>query len=253
MCIPTILITNDDGISSRGISILTRIAQKYGNVVVVAPDSPHSGMAMAFTSSKPIFCKNIVENKNEYKAFSCSGTPVDCVKMAFDQILEKSPDLVLSGINFGSNASGSTPYSGTIGAVLEGCIHDVPSIGFSLCNYSLDADFSYTEPYIGNIIEQVLKHGLPIGTALNVNFPIGEISGISVCKQGHGRWFNEFNKKNDTFDEISYQAAGTYKNLQPSDKETDDYNLSIGKATIVPIKIDWTDYHFLDKLKDWKF
>lgn len=250
---PTILITNDDGIFSHGISVLSDIAKDFGNVVVVAPDSPRSGMALAFTNNQAVFYKQL-EKSEKYSAYSCSGTPVDCVKLAFDQIMkEQQPTLLLSGINHGSNASSSVFYSGTMGATIEGCIHEVPSIGFSLCDYSENADFSYVKPYIQTIIKQVIIHGLPIGTCLNVNFPTGELSEISVCKQGYGRWINEFDKKIELTGESSYWVSGSYQNLNPNDDETDDHHLEAGKVTIVPTKIDWTDYHFLEDLKKWEF
>lgn len=247
---PNILITNDDGIQAKGLAELAQAAQAFGNVIIVAPNGARSGMSSAITVEHPVRLK-LHEDRDGYKSFSCTGTPVDCVKIAFDQLLPTPPDLVLSGINHGANSSISVHYSGTMGAAIEGCIHDVPSIGFSLLDYHPDADFSQAIPYIQKIIEQVLTHGLPHGTCLNVNIPKGEPTGLEVCRQGHGRWFEEFEKRIDPHQQPYYWITGHFKNMENGHTDTDNHFLSEMKVTVVPIKVDLTNHAFLNELKSW--
>lgn len=246
-----ILITNDDGIKAKGIESLITIAKKFGDVLVVAPDGPRSGMSSAITVGTPIRLKEYGESEG-VKLYKCSGTPVDCVKIAFDKLMDQKPDLILSGINHGSNSSVSVHYSGTMGAVIEGCIHEVPSIGFSLCDYHPDADFEPLMPYAEVIIEQTLNQGLPLGTCLNVNAPKGVPDGIEVCRQGHGRWVEEFDKRKDPYGSDYYWITGYYKNMDNGSKDTDNHVLETQKVSVVPIKVDLTDHHFLKDLESWK-
>lgn len=246
-----ILITNDDGIKAKGIASLIKTARKYGDVLVVAPNQSRSGMSSAITVETPIRLR-LVESEPGYEAYSCTGTPVDCVKLAFDKLLDSSPDLILSGINHGTNSSVSVHYSGTLGAVIEGCIHEVPSVGFSLCDYRPDADFEPMLPYVDKIIENALSKGLPVGTCLNVNAPKGAPNGVEVCRQGHGRWVEEFDKRIDPHGGEYYWITGYYKNMDNGSTDTDNHYLETGKISIVPIKVDLTDHAFLNDLKKWE-
>lgn len=247
-----ILITNDDGIKANGINQLVAIARKFGEVLVVAPDRARSGMSSAITVETPIRIKNI-GNEGNVAYYKCNGTPVDCVKIAFDKLLESPPDLILSGINHGSNSSVSVHYSGTMGAVIEGCIHEVPSIGFSLCEHGKSANFDQMLPYVETIIKKTIENGLPMGTCLNVNAPKGNINGLEVCRQGHGRWVEEFEKRKDPQGRNYYWITGYYKNMDNGSIDTDNHYLDQQKITIVPIKVDLTDHHFLNELKTWGF
>lgn len=251
MTIPKILITNDDGILAKGLNTLITVAREFGQVLVVAPDKSRSGMSSAITVDEPIRLKKQA-NVTEYDAYSCSGTPVDCIKLAFDKLLEDSPDLILSGINHGTNSSVSVHYSGTLGAVIEGCIHEVPSIGFSLCDYHPNADFTAMIPYMRSIIASTLKNGLPIGTCLNVNAPKGKIDGLETCRQGNGRWVEEFDHRTDPHKRDYYWITGYYKNMDNGSTDTDNHMLATNKISVVPIKVDLTDYNFLKELKKWE-
>lgn len=247
-----ILISNDDGIKAKGLSALIEVAREFGDVLVVAPHTSRSGMSNAITVEVPIRLKTI-ETANNFQSYSCTGTPVDCIKIAFDQLLDQKPDLILSGINHGSNSSVSVHYSGTMGAVIEGCIHEIPSVGFSLCDHHPNADFSLIQPFIRRIIAKVLESGLPIGTCLNVNAPKGLPLGIEVCRQGHGRWVEEFDKRTDPQKRDYYWITGFYKNMDNGSTDTDNHFLEQKKISIVPINVDMTNHKVLDELKSWKF
>lgn len=247
-----ILITNDDGIKAKGIATLIEVAKEFGDVLVVAPDRTRSGMSSAITVDEPLRIK-LYESGEGYESYSCTGTPVDCVKIAFDKLLNELPQLVLSGINHGSNSSVSVHYSGTMGAAIEGCIHEVPSIGVSLCDYHPNADFSPLVPYLRKIIQNTLENGLPKGTCLNVNAPKGEPTGIEICRQGHGRWVEEFNKRTDPQRREYYWLTGYYQNMDNGSTDTDNHILETQKISIVPIKVDLTDHSFLEELKKWEF
>lgn len=246
-----ILITNDDGIKAKGIVTLMNIAKAYGDVLVVAPDRSRSGMSSAITVEDPIRLKKHSDEAG-FETYSCTGTPVDCIKLAFDKLLDCPPDLILSGINHGSNSSVSVHYSGTMGAVIEGCIHEVPSVGFSLCDWRPDADFSYFEAAIHKIIQQVLISGLPLGTCLNVNAPKGALKGIEICRQGNGRWVEEFDKRTDPQKRDYYWITGYYQNMDNGSTDTDNHILETQKVSVVPIKVDLTDHSFLIKMKEWE-
>ncbi|MDA3928817.1 MAG: 5'/3'-nucleotidase SurE [Prolixibacteraceae bacterium] len=247
-----ILITNDDGIKAKGIASLIEVAKHFGDVLVVAPNKARSGMSSAITVEEPIRLTKHESSKG-FESYSCTGTPVDCVKLAFDKLLDSKPDLILSGINHGSNSSVSVHYSGTMGAVIEGCIHQVPSIGFSLCDYHPNADFSPMLPFIKQIIEHTLSKGLPQGTCLNVNAPKGIPTGIEVCRQGHGRWIEEFDKRTDPHNRDYYWITGYYKNMDNGSNDTDNHVLETQKISVVPIVVDLTNHAFLEELKNWTF
>jgi len=250
---PLILITNDDGIFAPGLKKLIEIARKIGKVVVVAPDSPMSGMSHAITVKTPLRLRKLVEEK-DYIEYSCNGTPVDAMKLGEKIVLNEKPDVVLSGINHGSNDSVNIVYSGTMGAVLEANIDGIPAIGFSLLDYSHTADFSAVDDFISTIVENVLKNGLPEGTCLNVNIPAvkkEEIKGIKVCRQAKGRWEEEFDERKDPHDRDYFWLTGVFKNGDAA-KDTDSWALANNYVSIVPVHTDLTDHKSISVLKKWK-
>lgn len=249
---PLILITNDDGYQAKGIKALTDSLKGLGEIVVVAPDGPRSGMSSAITSLNPIRV-HLIEEEADLKIYSCTGTPVDCVKLAVSEVLDRQPDLVVAGINHGSNASIAVLYSGTMGAAMEGCVFKIPSIGFSLLNHSADADFSACEKVVRLISEKVLSQGLPIGTCLNVNIPnIPELKGIKICRQTAGKWTNEYQKAKDGSFKDVYWLTGEFQNDELHDATTDEYVLAEGYVSVVPVKVDMTDHNYIDSIKSWE-
>lgn len=251
---PLILITNDDGIDAKGIQVLGRLMSRIGDVVVFAPDGPRSGQSNALTVHTPLRFKKKDEMPH-LVSYSCNGTPTDCVKLALHEVLkERKPDLLVSGINHGSNAAINVIYSGTMGAVFEGCESGIPSIGFSLLDHDSNADFSFFEPYILRIVQQVLEKGLPSRVCLNVNAPLGEIAGMQVVRQCNGYWTEEFEKRSDPRGSGHYfWLTGRFHNLEPEAEDTDEWVLSQGYISIVPTTIDMTSYRELDDMKTWKW
>ncbi len=248
---PLILISNDDGFRARGINELTEIAQKYGDVVVAAPSGPRSAQSGALTIETPVWVKKYYEAEGVIK-YSINGTPADCVKLAIAQLLDRKPDLVLTGINHGSNASINVIYSGTVGAALEGCIHEIPSIAFSLCTHDEEADFSTALPYFDNLIKQVLADGLPTGVCLNVNAPTGDIKGVRACRQASGVWEKDFVKTSAPRPLDYYWLVGDFKNTDTEDINADQTAVENGYITIVPIKPDMTAYSALEFCKRYE-
>lgn len=251
---PTILVVNDDGITAPGIKVLLEEMQKLGNVVVVAPDAPQSGMGHAITIGKPLRLDKI-QLYNGVEMYKCSGTPVDCVKLAVDRIFnDKKPDLCVSGINHGLNYSINVLYSGTMSAAVEGAIEGIPSIGFSLDDFSHGADFSHTRPYVLSIAEQVLNNGLPKGTLLNVNFPHIEkgIQGIKICRQANGNWVEEFEYRVDPHNRDYFWMTGRYDWVDRGE-DTDVFAINNGYASIVPTQFDMTAHHAIPELNSWAF
>ncbi len=237
---PLILITNDDGIEARGIEFLAKQVASLGDVVVVAPDSPRSGQSCAITVTNPLRLFKVKEESN-IKYYKTTGTPVDCIKLAIHGVLERRPDIILSGINHGSNSGVSTMYSGTMGAAYEGAIIGIPSVGFSLCDHSPEADFTPCIEVIQKVVKFVLKNGLPTSVSLNVNVPVGvEIKGIKVCKQAMGYWTEEYEKRVDSHGREFYWLTGYFVNTSPKGEETDEELLSQGYITIVPTSCDRT-------------
>jgi 5'-nucleotidase len=248
-----ILVTNDDGIHAKGLSAMIEAARQFGNVVVVAPMDGQSGMAHAITVKTPIRVHKITD-QDELKTYSCSGTPVDCVKMALNVLLSRKPDLILSGINHGANSSSSIIYSGTMAGAIEGSLNQIPSIGFSLLNYSRDADFTTAQHYAQIIISEALKNTIPKGICLNVNIPtlnLSEIKGIKVCRQNHGVWREEFDHRTDPGGNDYYWLTGTFEDLEPHAEDTDEWALRNNFVSVVPVKFDLTAHQFIDKLKKW--
>ncbi|MEO8086166.1 MAG: 5'/3'-nucleotidase SurE [Bacteroidota bacterium] len=249
---PLILITNDDGITAPGLQALTEAMIELGDIVVVAPDSPQSGMGHAITINNLLRLDKVRVHDNQ-QWYQCSGTPVDCVKIAIDKILPRTPDLCVSGINHGSNSSINVIYSGTMSAAMEGAIEGIPSIGFSLSNFSLDADFSGAKKYAQKIAKNVLEFGIPEGALLNVNIPklpANEIKGVKICRQAMAKWEEEFDERLDPNKRKYYWLTGKFINYD-NGEDTDEWALKNGYVSVVPVKFDFTAHHaipFLNKL-----
>lgn len=250
---PTILVVNDDGITAPGIKVLLEEMQKIGDVTVVAPDSPQSGMGHAITIGKPLR----IDKVNLYpgvKMYRCSGTPVDCVKLAVNKIFKgKSPDICVSGINHGLNNSINILYSGTMSAAVEGAIEGIPSIGFSYDDFAHDADFEGCRPFVKSITEEVLKHGLQKGTLLNVNFPkVQQIKGVRVCRQANAKWAEEFDERVDPYQRSYFWLTGVFVSTDHGE-DTDVWALKNGYASLVPVQFDMTAHHAIPELNSWSF
>lgn len=252
---PLILISNDDGINAYGIKHLVELMKTLGEVLVIAPDSPQSGMGHAITIGNTL---RLYESHNfeGVKAYQCSGTPADCVKLAKGFILNgRKADLLVSGINHGSNTSISVIYSGTMSAALEGAIEDIPSIGFSVCDYATDAVFSHADEHILKIAGQVLKTGLPKGVALNVNFPAKRtepIKGIKICRQTRAKWQEEFDRRFDPAGREYFWLTGSFVN-QDKGEDIDQWAVDNNYTAVVPVSFDLTAYHAIGVLnKDWE-
>ncbi len=249
---PLILVTNDDGISAPGIRNLIAAVKHLGDVVIVAPDSPQSAMGHAVTISKPLR----LERTPIYEpllAYQCSGTPADCVKIAVDKVLHRKPDLLVSGINHGSNSSINILYSGTMSAAVEGAIEGIPSVGFSLCDFSIDADFSLAGKIAVNVAENILKNGLPQGVLLNVNIPkIGEeeFKGVKICRQALAKWEEDFDERKDPTGKSYYWLTGKFVNFDKGE-DTDEWALANGFASIVPVQFDLTAHNAISYLHQW--
>lgn len=248
---PTILITNDDGITAPGISHLIEVAKNIStNIYVVAPDKPQSGMGHAITMNATLRLKKVnIEGVKE--AYSCNGTPVDCVKIATSKIIDEQVDLVLSGINHGSNSSINVIYSGTMSAAVEGAIESIPSIGFSLCNNSIDADFKPIAEDVENIIQFALRQENK-SFCLNVNFPSVEkefIKGIKICRQARAVWEEEFEERTDPMGQPYYWLTGKFINHEQDNPETDEWALKHNYISVVPIHFDFTAYNQIENFK----
>lgn len=245
---PVILVTNDDGYQAGGIRALVDSLRGLGRIVVCAPDSPRSGFSASFTCTRPISLRRISDD-GEVVVYACSGTPVDCVKLALHRFFShRRPDLILSGINHGGNDSICVMYSGTMGAVLEGCAVGIPAVGFSLLNHDPKADFSATKSIVRLIVEQVLANPMPHGVVLNVNIPdIATPLGIRVCRQAEGYWEREFHflEGDENQTEARFQVTGVYVNAEPEATDTDRYWLEHDYVSVVPSTVDQTSYHHL--------
>jgi len=250
---PLILVTNDDGVTAPGIRHLINIMKEFGDVVVVAPDSPQSGMGHAITVSQNLYCDPIKVKDNSHVEFSCSGTPVDCVKLANQQILKRKPDLCVSGINHGSNSSINVIYSGTMSAAVEAGTEGIPAVGFSLLDYSMDADFEPTTEFIKKIVRMLLDNEVPEGMVLNVNFPklkASEIKGMKVCRQAKAHWEEKYYKRQNPLGRDYYWLTGEFVN-EDAGEDTDEWALKNGYVSIVPVQFDMTAYKHLDVLKSF--
>ncbi len=250
---PLILVTNDDSIFAKGIASLVKAASKHGEVVVVAPDKPQSGMGHAITVNNMLRLSKS-DRFESIKAYTCSGTPVDCVKLALYEILDKKPDLVVSGINHGSNASTNVLYSGTMSAAVEGALEGLPSIGFSLLDHDLNADFDAAQKVASELIENALKNkNIPKGTCLNVNIPKGkqkDIKGYKVCRQARAFWEDSFDKRKDPFGLEYFWLKGEFKDYDGGE-DTDIHALKNNYVSIVPTQFDMTAHHAISEINSW--
>ena len=251
-----IFVTNDDGYQAKGFEAALQVAREFGRVVAVAPATMQSGKSQAITMYDPLFLDK-QRSEEGLEVYSFSGTPVDCVKVAFDHLLlGKKIDLVISGINHGSNAASNVLYSGTMGAAIEGSFYGVPSVGLSHTSHAADADFDAAKEYARRIIKSVLadnKREQHTGICLNVNVPdiaLSEIKGIRVCRQCRGYWQDEFYRHEDPRGRTYFWLSGGFKNFEPESQDTDEWALNNGYVTVVPIQVDITDYARMGSLKE---
>lgn len=251
---PLILVTNDDGIFAGGIRSLIEVMQEFGEVYVVAPDKPQSGMGHAVTINHILRLQE-VQLGNGIKAFSCSGTPVDCVKLAIYHVMHRKPDLLVSGVNHGANSSINVIYSGTMSAAVEGAVEGIPSIGFSLLNHAADADFSTAKEVVRTVTGNVLKHGMTEGVCLNVNIPdctTEELKGIKICRQAKAFWEDAFEKRIDPSGKPYFWLTGEFNNSDKGE-DTDEWALHHRFASVVPVQYDLTAHHAMATLNTWDF
>jgi 5'-nucleotidase len=250
---PTILVTNDDGINAPGIRALISVMAEIGHVTVVAPDSPQSAMGHAITINNTLYLNKISKEKATITEYSCSGTPVDCVKLAVNEIMTTKPDLCVSGINHGSNSSINVIYSGTMSAAVEAGIEGIPAIGFSLLDYDWNADFETIKPFVKKIALAVLAQKMIEGTVLNVNFPKlkeEEIKGIKICRQAKAIWMEKFDKRQTPYGKDYYWLTGEFIN-QDKGEDTDEWALANGYVSVVPVQFDLTAHHAIAPLNTW--
>lgn len=250
---PLILVTNDDGITAKGIASLVEAVQPFGDVVVVAPDGPQSGMGHAITVNKPL---RLTASKvfNGVEAYTCTGTPVDCVKLAIYEIFKRKPDILVSGINHGDNSSSNVLYSGTMSAAVEGAMEAIPSVGFSLLDHGADADFTTAKHVVAKVMTQIVNQKFPLGTCLNVNIPncsVDELQGIKICRQGKAHWEDRFDKRLDQFGRPYYWLTGEFKKVDKG-SEADTLALDNNWASVVPIQYDMTAHHLIPELAAWE-
>ena len=248
---PLILVTNDDGITSKGIRLLVELMSEIGEVCVVAPNSPQSGMGHAITIGNTLRL-DAVELFQDVLAYECSGTPADCVKIAKHHVLkDRRPDLVVSGINHGSNTSISVLYSGTMSAALEAAMEGFPAIGFSICDYSHDGDLSHVKEPILKIVREALEKGIPEGIALNVNFPPKRnepLKGIKICRQTKAKWQEEFDERYDPFGRKYFWLTGNFVNYDEGE-DNDEWAIANNYVSVVPCRYDLTDGKAIQSLK----
>ncbi|SFP63985.1 5'/3'-nucleotidase SurE [Parafilimonas terrae] len=247
---PVILITNDDGITAPGIKALTDAVKDLGKVVVVAPDKPQSGMGHAITIGQPLRL-TAVETFGDIEAYQCSGTPVDCVKLAVDKVLHRKPDICLSGINHGANHSINVIYSGTMSAALEASIESIPSIGFSLLDYSIEADFAGAAYYANLLVKQIISKKIDKHLCLNVNIPIAPkelLKGLKVCRQAYAKYEERFDERHDPSGRKYYWLTGEFQNFDKG-KDTDVWALENNYVSVVPVQFDLTNYTLKTKLQ----
>lgn len=250
---PLILVTNDDGITAPGIRTLIEVMNEIGEVVVVAPDSPQSAMGHAITINSTLHCNKIRIDEGEQIEYSCSGTPADCVKLAVNELLDRKPDLCVSGINHGSNSSINVIYSGTMSAAMEAGIEGIPAIGFSLLDYRWGADFNAVKKFVKQITLEAIDKKIPACVVLNVNFPKLEesnIKGIKICRQAKAYWVEEFDKRTNPQGREYYWLTGKFIN-EDKGEDTDEWALSQGFISVVPTQFDLTAHHSIQQLNTW--
>lgn len=244
-----ILVTNDDGYAASGINCLVESLRGLGRIIVCAPDSPRSGFSSSFTCTRPVTLQRLSDD-GEVAVYACSGTPVDCVKLALHRFFsERQPDLIVSGINHGGNDSICVMYSGTMGAVLEGCVVGIPAVGYSILNHSPQADFSSAVKFTHDLTADLLFNPMPLGVVLNVNIPASlDIKGVRVCRQAEGKWVKEFHYRqgDENSDIAEFQVTGEYVNLEPNATDTDRYWLEHDYISVVPTHVDYTNHSRID-------
>lgn len=249
---PIILITNDDGVTAPGIAALVESVKDLGKIVVIAPDKAQSGMGHAITIGTPLRMVRVNQFGDKIEAYSCNGTPVDCVKLAVDKILHRKPDICLSGVNHGANHSINVIYSGTMSAALEAAIESIPSVGFSLLDYSLEADFAGAKKFARLIVEQILSSkSIDKHLCLNVNFPavsIEQLKGLKICRQAYAKYEEDFAERTDPTGKKYYWLTGEFVNFDKG-RDTDVWALNHNYASVVPVQFDLTDYKLKEKLE----
>ncbi len=248
---PTILVTNDDGVTAPGIHALVDALKSLGNIVVVAPDRPMSAMGHAITIGDPLRLE-AVDEFGDVEAFQCSGTPVDCVKLAVDKIIGKKPDLCVSGINHGSNSSINVIYSGTMSAAMEAAIEGIPAAGFSLLDYSFSGNMTVAKKYSRLIAEKILSEGIPDDVLLNVNIPAlpeSGIKGMRICRQAVAKWEEEFDERTDPRGRKYYWLTGKFENHDLG-HDSDEWALANGFVSVVPVQFDFTAHKAIEFLKN---
>lgn len=251
---PLILVTNDDDITAPGLKALVESVKSFGDLLIIAPDRPQSGMGHAITVNAPLRMYPSDLHPG-HKSFAISGTPVDCVKLGIYEVLKKNPDLIVSGINHGSNVSTNVLYSGTMSAAVEGALEGIPSVGFSLCDFSYDADMTVAKKVVKQVVKKILENKFPEGICFNVNIPaISEkkLKGIKVCRMAKAFWDDKFDKRNDPLGKPYYWLTGSFKNFDTG-LDTDLQALKNNYASLVPIQYDMTAHHAVSTLNNWKF
>ncbi len=247
---PLILVTNDDGIDAKGISMLAGAMLRLGEVWVVAPADAQSGKSQALTAMMPLRVQEMKRDRS-FREFRVFGTPTDCVKLALWDLLPRRPDLIVAGVNHGSNGSINVLYSGTMGATMEGCVAGIPSIGFSQVGRRMQEVF---DPYLTRIAATVLRNGLPKGVCLNVNLPQRPFNGeVRVCRQADALFDNTYDAREDPFGKPYYWLCDSFRSLEPDAPDTDDFGLRQGAITVVPTRVDLTDLVALEKLQAWRW
>ena len=254
---PLFFITNDDGINAKGINSLIEVIKSIARIIVVAPEESQSGMSHAITMTNPLYLRKVKDDK-DVTIYACNGTPVDCVKIAFDSIManKEMPAMIISGINHGSNSAVNVLYSGTMGAAIEASFYDIPSLGFSLLDHDHDADFSASKKIVSEIIGKVMTSEIDLPFCLNINIPnlpYDKIKGIKVCRQNKGYWREEFDKRQDPRGRDYYWLTGYFHNTENEATDTDEWALNNGYVSIVPIQVDLTNYRQLEYMKNWTF
>jgi len=247
-----ILITNDDGLYASGLKTLIEVMEEFGKVILVSTPESMSGMSMALTVKTPLRVK-LLEETERRRVYTCNGTPTDSIKLAVNQLVDRKPDWVVSGINHGANASVSILYSGTMAAAIEGCLYGIDSVGFSLNDFSRSADFSVCKKYIRIVMHKLSGTSLPEGICLNVNIPSmpeSEIKGIKICRQAKGNWREEFEKRKDPMGRTYYWLTGLFQNQEPEACDTDEWALANGFVSVVPVSVDMTAHGFMEKLRE---
>lgn len=248
---PLILVTNDDGVTAPGLRALVEAVKPLGKILIVAPDKPQSGMGHAITIGQPLRL-NPVDIFGDIEAYECSGTPVDCVKLAKDKLLHRKPDLCVSGINHGSNSSINVIYSGTMSAAVEAAIEGITAVGFSLCDYSHNADFEGSKKYARIIAKQLLENGLPNGTLLNVNIPklpADQLQGMRICRQADAKWEENYDERKDPRNRSYYWITGEFV-VNDKGRDTDEWALDHGYVSVVPTQFDMTAHHAISFLNE---